>query len=82
VTNAEALISVARILDSNGVGVFDAINPNSTASSIDTPPLFNAGNQQYSFTLTIKDYVPGTYSLTVTFLSDDTTNQTILFKIQ
>jgi hypothetical protein len=82
VTNAEALISVARILDSSGVGVFDAINPNATASSIDTPPLFNAGNQQYSFTLTIKDYVPGTYSMTVTFLSDDTTNQTILFKIQ
>jgi hypothetical protein len=82
VTNAQALISVARILDSNNVGVFDAINPNATASSIDTPPLFDAGNQQYSFTLTIKDYVPGTYSMTVTFLSDDTTNQTILFKIQ
>jgi hypothetical protein len=82
VTNAQALISVARILDSNNVGVFDAINPNATASSIDTPPLFNAGNQQYSFTLTIKDYAPGTYSMTVTFLSDDTTNQTILFKIQ
>jgi hypothetical protein len=82
VTNAQALISVARILDPNGVGVFDAINPNATASSIGMPPLFNAGNQQYSFTLTIKDYVPGTYSMTVTFLTDDTTNQTILFKIQ
>ena len=82
VSNAEALISVARILDANGVGVFDPIDPNATASSIDTPPLFNAGNQQYSFTLTIKNYVSGTYSLTVTFLSDDTTNQTVLFKIQ
>jgi len=82
VTNAEALISVARIVDSNGVDVFDPINPNPTASSIDTPPLFNAGNQQYSFTLTIKDYLPGTYSLTVTFLSDNQTNQTIVFNIQ
>lgn len=82
VTNAEALLSVARIFDSNGAVVFNPVNVNPTASSIDVPPLFNAGNQQYSFTLNIKNLAAGTYSLTVTFLTDDTTNAQTFFKIQ
>jgi hypothetical protein len=79
--NASALISVAQIADSGGSTVFHPININATASSLNTPPLFNAGNQQYQFTLTISGYAPGTYSLTVTFLTNNTINQTIFFKI-
>jgi hypothetical protein len=81
VGNASALISVAQIADSGGSTVFHPININATASSLNTPPLFNAGNQQYQFTLTISGYAPGTYSLTVTFLTNNTINQTIFFKI-
>jgi hypothetical protein len=73
------LISVARLADSSGP--FSAIRVNPTANSLDTPPLFNAGNNQYSFSLNTAGYAPGTYSLTVTFLTDNTTNQTTLFKI-
>jgi hypothetical protein len=81
ISDASALISVAQIADSAGNTVFHPIAVNATASSLDLPPLFNAGNQQYQFTLTISGYAPGTYSLTVTFLTDNTTNQTIFFKI-
>jgi hypothetical protein len=79
ISDASALISVARLADSSGP--FSAIRVNATASSLDTPPLFNAGNNQYSFSLNTGGYAPGTYSLTVTFLSDNTVNQTTLFKI-
>jgi len=82
ITNAEALLSVARIKDSNDAPVFNAIQINATASSLDEPPLFDSGNQQYQFTLNISGYAAGKYSLTVTFLSDNTTNKTTLFKIQ
>jgi hypothetical protein len=82
ISDASALISVAQIADSAGATVFNPINVNATASSLDQPPLFNAGNQQYSFTLTISGYAPGTYTLTVTFVTNNTTNQTILFTIK
>ncbi len=76
ITNAVALISVAQLSPA-----FNAINVQPTASSLDQPPLFNTDNQQYQFTLNISNFAPGTYSLTVTFLSDNTTSQTILFII-
>jgi hypothetical protein len=82
IDNATALISVAQIADATGKTVFQPINVNATANSLDQPPIFNAGNQQYQFTLTISAYAPGTYSLTVTFLSSNTSNQTILFVIK
>jgi hypothetical protein len=83
ITNAKALLSVARIFDANGAPVFNAINPNPTSASIDVPPLFPPGNSQYSFTLNLPSVFAqggaGTYSVTVTFLSDNTTNQTTEF---
>jgi len=82
IDNATALISVAQIADATGKTVFQPINVNATAASLDQPPIFNAGNQQYQFTLTISAYTPGTYSLTVTFLSSNAFNQTILFVIK
>lgn len=95
ISDAVALISVARICDTttssdpfcgpNGSRVFNAINVQATASSLDQPPLFNSGNNQYSFTLNLPSIFQqagaGTYSVTVTFLSDNTINQTTLFKL-
>jgi len=85
IIDAVALISVARIFDANGAPVFNAINVRPTANSLDLPPLFNSGNQQYSFTLNLPSIFAqagaGTYSLTVTFLSSNTTNQTTLFRL-
>jgi len=76
ITNSLALISVAQLSPT-----FNAVNVHATAASLDQPPFFNAGNQQYSFSLNVATLPPGTYSLTVTFLSDNTTNQTILFVV-
>ena len=82
ITDAVALISVAKIQNPDGTAAFSAINVQSTSSSLDQPPIFNSGNQQYSFTLNLRSIFAqagaGTYSITVTFLSDNTTNQSIL----
>jgi len=80
VSDASALISVAQIKDSTGATVFNAIRVNATANSLDLPPLFNAGNNQYSFSLNIASLASGTYSLTVSFLTDNQINQTTYFK--
>jgi hypothetical protein len=83
ISNAEALLSVARVFDANGVPVFNPVDPNPTSASIDVPPIFPTGNPQYSFTLNLPSVLAqggaGTYSVTVTFLSDNTTNQTTEF---
>ena len=76
ITDATALISVAQLSPT-----FNAINVLATASSLDVVPLFNQGNQQYSFTLNVATLPAGTYSLTVTFLTNNTTNKTILFVV-
>lgn len=83
ITNAVALISVARLTDGAGNPAFQPITIASTSVGLaDVQPLFNSGNQQYQFTLDIGGYAPGVYSLTTTFLSDNTSFQTIVFKIQ
>jgi hypothetical protein len=95
ITNAVALISVARVCNTapsgdpicgpNGSPVFNVIDVQPTASSLDLPPEFNSGNQQYSFTLNLPNIFnqakAGIYSLTITFLSDNTNNQTFLFQL-
>jgi hypothetical protein len=85
ISNAVALISIARIADATGATVFNTINPNATASSILTLPLFNSGNNQYSFTLNLPSVFAqggaGTYIITVTFLTDNTTNQITSFQL-
>ncbi len=81
VGDASALISVAQIKDSTGATVFNAIRVNATANSLDSIPLFNPGNNQYSFSLNIGSLASGAYSLTVTFLTDNQTDQTTYFKI-
>ena len=77
INNATALISVARLNPT-----FSAINVEATASSLDVVPLYNSGNNQYSFTLTVSGLAPGTYSVTTTFLTDNLPNQTTTFVVQ
>jgi hypothetical protein len=48
----------------------------------DQQPLYNTGNQQFQFTLNLSGYAPGVYSLTTTLLSDNTSHQSIVFKIK
>lgn len=96
ITNAVALISVAQLCTPGPAGS-DAIcalnnqavlNPSNLVSlvpegnSTQTPPEFKYGNNQYQFSLSLKGYPPGIYSLTTTFLSGDTTDQTVLFQVQ
>jgi len=85
ITNAIALLSVARIADANGNTVFNTINVQATSSSIDQPPIFPANNAQYSFTLNLPSIFTqageGTYIVTVTFLSDNTTNKITSFQL-
>lgn len=51
-------------------------------NSTPTPPIYKFGNNQYQFSLSLKGYPPGIYSLTTTFETGETTNQTILFQVQ
>jgi hypothetical protein len=85
ITNAIALLSVARIADASGNTVFNTINVQATSSSIDQPPIFPPNNSQYSFTLNLPSIFTqageGTYIVTVTFLSDNTTNKITSFQL-
>lgn len=86
ITDARALISVAKVQNSDGTPTFIPINVLATSSSLIVIPLYNEGNNQYSFTLNLTSTFDqgglGTYSLTTTFLSDNTFNQTILFVLK
>lgn len=84
ITDAKVLLSVARVVDGAGNPVFEPIAINSSGNSTENPPTFsyNPNNQQYQFSLSLKNYKPGTYSLTVTFLTNNTGYQTTLFKVQ
>jgi len=83
ISTAIALLSVERIADANGNAVFNPINIESTsAAGGDAQPLFVFGKNQYNFTLTISGLQPGLYAASVLFLSDNTTEQTTLFRLQ
>jgi hypothetical protein len=84
------LLSVAQLCNTTasndpfcgpgGSPVFNAINVNANASS-SMPAIFTAANNQFKFSMQIGGLASGTYSLTVTFLTDNTTNKTTLFTI-
>jgi hypothetical protein len=85
-----ALLSVAQICNTTpsndpfcgpgGSPVFNAINVNNNASS-SMPAIFTAKNNQFKFSLQVTGYALGTYSLTVTSLTDNFTIKTTLFRI-
>jgi len=90
VNDAVALLSVARIADAGGNAVFDTCTSTSTvcplfpSGSSETSPLFdlNPKNKQYNFSLSLKGYAPGTYTLNVLFLSNNAPNVTTQFVVQ
>jgi hypothetical protein len=51
-------------------------------SSSPVQPLFKSGNNQYQFSLSLNGYNPGIYALTVTFLTSNETQKTILFQVK
>ena len=87
IDDAVALISVARLADASGP--FQTINVQANSSDLDVAPLFakpNGGNtQQYAFTLNIPNIFAqgglGTYTITVSFDSNNDTEHTIVFNI-
>ncbi len=81
-TSALALLSVARILDANGNPVFEPITVFPAGQSSGAP-LFSSSpnNQQYSFSLKLQGYQPGTYSLSILFLTNNTVMQTTYIKV-
>lgn len=85
VTDATALISVAQIFDAQGNAVF-VPNAAIDASGNSTPiqPLFknDPTNKQYQFSLSLQGYAQGTYSLTITFLSSNTSYQVAEIQVQ
>ncbi|HEV2296975.1 MAG TPA: hypothetical protein VGR72_00475 [Candidatus Acidoferrales bacterium] len=84
IDDALALLSIARIFDANGAPVFNPVAIGSSGSSTPVPPTFkvNGTKHQYEFSLTLQGYAAGTYSLTVTFLTNNTVQQTIEIKVQ
>ena len=80
--DANALMSVAQIADKKGNAVFNPISLNASGNSTPVQPIFKTGNQQYQFSLSLQGYAPGIYSLTVTFLSANTTQQTVLIQVK
>jgi hypothetical protein len=84
ITDAQALLSVARVADGQAKAVFEPITINSSGKSTTEPPTFkfNKNSQQYQFSLSLKGDKPGLYSLTVTFLTNNAPYVTTYFKIQ
>jgi len=83
ITDAVALLSIAQIFDGSGNPVFNPIAIGSSGGSTPVPPTFKVdSNKQYQFSLSLQGYAAGTYSLTVTFLTSNTVQQTIEFQVQ
>ena len=96
ITNAEAILAVAQVCQPGTPSTNDPIcGPNGQASvfpiniiNIDAegsstvpPPIVTSGNQQYSFSLSLKGYAPGIYSLSVITLSNNSSPVTVIVKI-
>jgi hypothetical protein len=75
ITDATALISVAQIspVVDGSVTMFSPVNISTQGSSADNPPIFkfNSSSTNYQFSLNLKGYAKGTYSLSITFLSNN-----------
>lgn len=84
ITDARASLSIARIADAHDNPVFEPIAINSSGSSTPVPPTFsyNPNSQQYQFSLSLKGYAKGIYSLTVTFLTSNAPYVTTYFQVQ
>jgi len=80
VTDAQALISVVKRFDEfSNVDYQRKVADPSGASN--TPPKFRNGGSVYIYDLQLTGYTPGTYLISVVFLTNNTTVQTIQFKV-
>jgi len=77
VTDADALVSVAKILP---LADYERKNADPSGSS-NVPPKFRHAGATYIFDLQLTGYTPGTYQISVVFLTDNATVQTIKFKV-
>lgn len=75
ITNATAIISVARISPSFQIMEIDA------AGHGKNPPVFDVTGKQYHFNLKLTNYPPGTYILTVVFLTNNAPAQSVFFTV-
>lgn len=76
ITDAIALLSVAKVSNTQGTGIIAPVMVYSSGNSTTVQPIFSfsPNNQQYEFGLSLNGYAPGTYALIVTFLSNTTVN--------
>jgi len=75
VTDADALISVVKLPPGYERKIADP------SGSSNTPPLFRHAGATYIFDLQLTGYTPGTYLISVVFLTNNTTVQTIRFNV-
>jgi hypothetical protein len=80
--NVQALISVAKIHDDDEGPVFEAIDVQTTANSNEFDILFRSETNQYIYNLDTTGYTAGIYSLTVTFLGNNTGSETTFFRVR
>jgi len=80
VTDAQALISVVKLFDPFGNVDYERKVADPSGSS-NTPPLFRNGGSVYIYDLQLTGYTPGTYQISVVFLTNNTTVQTIRFNV-
>jgi len=82
ITDATALVSVAEIQPTFQIINIDS-SGNSTPIMPPTPLTIKAdNNNQYQLSLSLQGYNPGIYTLTITFLTNNTIQQTVEFQVQ
>jgi len=80
VTDAQALISVVKLFNKSFQLDYQRKVADPSGDS-NTPPLFRNGGSVYIYDLQLKGYTPGTYLISVVFLTDNATVQTITFNV-
>ncbi len=77
---ATAVLAVARIADAEGTPDFERINISPSGDAND-PPFFRCTDGNHIFNLSTDGLPPGTYASTVSFESNETFTETILWQL-
>jgi len=80
VTDAQALISVVKLFDESDMVDYQRKVADPSGDS-NTPPEFRNGGSVYIYDLQLTGYTPGTYLISVVFLTNNTTVHTIEFNV-
>ncbi len=82
INSAIALLSIAQVADTNGNPVFVPIDVNTSGNSQGPfSPQFNNNNNQYQLSVSTKGYALGTYSVTITFETNNSVAHSTLFQL-